>query len=640
MEENEIEYLEKVEMEEVTENGIVEMPVFTTLEDFTDSLKAFEWVYKFHSNRLTEAQMLEKMTVQAKLVGIKNFKTLYKNYKENASDTYSYGVNYSNFEEQPMELVTGNWTAENDGIYRTVNGYEELACCHPIMPVERLINIDTGLEKLKLLYCKGRRWREVIVEKKVLASSTKIVDLADYGIAVTSENAKPLIRFLSEVENLNYEVIPEKKSFSRLGFFEDEGFIPYVDNLVFDGDLNYKTIFNSITECGSREKWIEEIKEMRRFSETAKIIIAASFASPLIKICNAQVFFTHLWSSASGTGKTVALMAAASVWANPELGKYIQSFNSTQVGQERLSAFLNQLPMMIDELQLNNGKGFNVYQLSEGVGRSRGNKYGGIDTTPVWANSILTTGETPILSGATGAGAVNRVLDIECKSTEKVVEDGQKTTAVIKNNYGFAGREFVEMLYSSPTITQLVRDYFAKVYKEVCNNDTTEKQAMAAALLVTADKFATDWIFGDGNYLSVEEISKHLATKAEVSLGERGYKYMCDWVSINANRFIRVKNAYGETDDENKDTGDIYGVLDVDKAYIISSAFRKAAEDAGYNSSALLSYLKEHGLIETRGRRMTKGKRIKGTLTECVYLTLPADSEDDEELNSLDDLDF
>ena len=626
------------EATEAEKSDIVPMPVLTDIEDFTDSMAAFEWVYSFHDNKLTEAKMLEKMSNQARLAGIRNFKHLYKLYVSQVNGTYTYANNYTDFENQPMELATGTWEANNDGIYRTVNGFEELACCHPIMPVERLINIDTGLEKLKIIYCKGRRWREVIAEKKVLASASKIVDLADYGIAVTSENAKPLIRYLSEIENLNYDTIPEKKSFSRLGFFDDEGFIPYVDDLVFDGDLNYKTIFNSITQNGDRNKWLEEIRAVRKYSETAKIIIAASFASPLIKICNAQVFFTHLWSSTSGTGKTVALMAAASVWANPDLGKYIQSFNSTQVGQERLAAFLNQLPMMIDELQLNNGKGFNVYQLSEGVGRSRGNKYGGIDTTPVWSNSILTTGETPILSGSVGAGAVNRVLDIECKSNEKVIEDGQKTTAIIKNNYGFGGREFVEMLYGSDTVVEIVRDYFSKIYKDLCCNDTTEKQAMAAALLVTADGFATDWIFKDGNYLTVDEISKHLATKAEVSLGERGYKYMCDWVSINANRFLRVKNACGEIEN-GKDMGDIYGILDTDKAYVISSAFRRAAEEGGYNSAALLSYLKEHGLIETRGKATTKCKRIKGTRTECVFLTLPSD-EDDEEYNSLDDLDF
>lgn len=44
-----------------------------------------------------------------------------------------------------------------------------------------------------------------------------------------------------------------------------------------------------------------------------------------------------------------------------------------------------------------------------------------------------------------------------------------------------------------------------------------------------------------------------------------------------------------------------------------------------------LSHLKEAGLIETRGRAMTKCKRINGVQTECICLTLPLLSEDEEE---------
>lgn len=625
-------------MEEITEvsGEIMTIPEFTSAEEFLTELRAFEWVYQFHNNKFTESRMLEKMSrfAQEKFK-IRNFKSLYNDYLKEIKGNYSIMANYSNFDGQPMELITGDWEADNDGVKRTTSSEVQIACCHPIMPIERLINIDTGMEKLKLTFSKGKRWREIIVEKKIVANASKIIDLADYGIAVTSDTAKYLVKYLSEVESLNFDELPEKSSFSRLGYINNEGFIPYVDNLVFDGDLNYRTIFNSIKSCGDRDKWLDEIRAVRKYSTAAKITIAAAFASPLISVCNAQVFFTHLWSSGSGTGKTVALMCAASIWADPLLGKYIQTFNSTQVGQERLAAFLNQLPLMIDELQLNKGKdSFNVYQLSEGVGRSRGSKYGGIDTTPIWANSVITTGETPLISVFSGAGAYNRVIDIECKSTEKVIEDGLKTTSIIKNNYGFAGKEFVTLLYSSETMLQLVRDYFSKVYKELCQNDTTEKQAMAAALLVTADKFATDWIFGGGDSLTIEDISKYLATKSEVSLGERGYKYMCDWVSINANRFIRANC----TSYDDRESGDIYGVLDADKAYVIASAFRRATEEAGYNSSSLLSYLKEHGLIETSKtkRGNTQRKRIRGVPTECVFLILPNETDESD----IEDLDF
>ena len=129
------------EATEAEKSDIVPMPVLTDIEDFTDSMAAFEWVYSFHDNKLTEAKMLEKMSNQARLAGIRNFKHLYKLYVSQVNGTYTYANNYTDFENQPMELATGTWEANNDGIYRTVNGFEELACCHPIMPVERLINI-------------------------------------------------------------------------------------------------------------------------------------------------------------------------------------------------------------------------------------------------------------------------------------------------------------------------------------------------------------------------------------------------------------------------------------------------------------------------------------------------------------------
>ena len=87
-------------------------------------------------------------------------------------------------------------------------------------------------------------------------------------------------------------------------------------------------------------------------STTARIILAASFASVLLEPLNCLPFFVHLWGVDSGTGKTVALMVAASVWGDPAVGSYIKTFDGTVVGQEKTAAFLNNLPLCLDELQL------------------------------------------------------------------------------------------------------------------------------------------------------------------------------------------------------------------------------------------------------------------------------------------------
>ena len=595
-------------------------------EDFTEGTEPFEYVYQFHGNKFKERQAIEKMAEIALGLGLRGFKAMYADYLKELRQVREPTVHYTQFENQPMELQCGEWTANDMGVYRDGTGYgqAEIACPHPIMPVQRLINIDTGIEKIRLAFQRGKRWREIIVDKSVVSTASKIVNLSDNGVSVTSENAKALVRYLAEVDSANYDVIPEANSFSRLGYFPGEGFVPYVDNLIFDGDLNFRTIYQSITAKGRRSVWIEEIKKVRQYSAVAKIAIAAALASILVPICNAQVFFTHLWSSTSGTGKTVALMCAASVWGNPELGKYIQTFNSTQVGLERFAAFLNHLPLMIDEGQLDNGK-FSVYQLAEGVGRTRGNKTGGVDRTPTWSNCVITTGESPLIKQSDGAGAYNRTLDIECKSSGRVIEDGQRTSAVVKNNYGFAGRELALWLYAKDEHREMVRQAFEENYRLLCHSDTTEKQAMAAALVMTADDLLCALILQDtDNPLKVEEMARHLATKREVSMGERGYNYLCDWVGANQKRFVKAQIV--------PDNGEIYGILGDDGyVYIIRNVFMRVVEQEGYNPKALLSYLKEEQLIATRGRNMTKGKRVNGVNVECVALRMAAiDSEDDE----------
>ena len=95
-------------------------------------------------------------------------------------------------------------------------------------------------------------------------------------------------------------------------------FSPYVDDLIFDGDVSYKHLYDAVSEKGSAEKWIQFVRDIRAEGNIpTKIVLAAAFASILVEPCNCSCFLVHLWNG-SGNGKTVALMLAASVWANPK----------------------------------------------------------------------------------------------------------------------------------------------------------------------------------------------------------------------------------------------------------------------------------------------------------------------------------
>ena len=586
----------------------------------------YEALYAYHKEPFTHAAKMEELAAYSVSKGFKGCKTTQHKYVETlkAQSGTHYIDNVTNFTNQPLELNAGDWEADDSGIFKK-NGYnDEVACPHPIMPVERLVNIDTGEEKLQLAFRKGTIWRKIIVSKTVLASSNKVTELAGSGIAVTSQNARAFIQYISDMENMNYYLIPEKKSIGRFGYIPDEGFSPFVDGLIFDGDANFKAMFQTVRSRGSEAKWLETAAEVREMSTTAKIILAASFASVLLEPLNCLPFFVHLWGVDSGTGKTVALMVAASVWGDPAVGAYVKTFDGTVVGMEKTAAFLNNLPFCLDELQLaKDSKGrttFDVYKLAQGVGRTRGNRSGGVDLTPTWRNCILTTGESPLTGTASGAGAVNRVIDIECKSAQAVIKDGMRISGAVKRNYGFAGRKFVERLYQPGVIDQ-VSERYRELFRILSDRDTTEKQAMAAAAIILADELACQWIFSGQQPLTIEQVSEFLASKAAVSAGDRGYKYLCDWVTQNSNKLC------GRSENPNIE---VLGALEDGRAYIIRSVFERILQDAGYSTAAMISYLKQSNLIETRGRANTKGKRINGLPTECFCLRLPSVELDDE----------
>lgn len=598
-------------------------------EDFL-TLAPYEALYAYHKQPFIHAAKTAELAAYAdKVAHFKGFKTMYKRYLESlkVQSGTVYIDNVTNFTGQPLELNAGDWEAGDDGIFHKAGFGEETACPHPIMPVERLVNIDTGEEKLTLAYCKGGKWRRVIIDKVVLANSNKVTELARYGIAVTSQNARAFVEYISDVENLNYDKIPEKKSIGRFGYIHGEGFSPYVDGLIFDGDANFRSMFQAVRSEGRYELWKQTAAEVRGMSLTAKIILAASFASVLLQPLNCLPFFVHLWGVDSGTGKTVALMVAASVWGDPSIGAYVKTFDGTVVGQEKTAAFLNNLPLCLDELQLakdNRGRtNFDVYKLAQGVGRTRGNRAGGVDLTPTWRNCILTTGESPLTGQASGAGAVNRVIDIECKSAEAVIQDGMRISGLVKRNYGFAGKAFVEELYKDASVLEQVTLRYQDIFRTLSALDTTEKQAMAAAAIILADELACKWIFnGTQTPITINEISAFLASKAAVSAGDRGYKFLCDWVTQNSNRLC------GRDESANID---VLGTIENGRAYIIRSVFERVLQDAGYSTAAMVSYLKQEGLIETRGKHNTRSKRINTIPTECFCLVLPQVTPDDEE---------
>lgn len=587
-----------------------------TYEDFTKTATPYEWLYAQRQNKFVMKQLMEQMKEKAGAVGVRGFVALFNAYCESMAQREGVVLGrVTEFEGQPLELATGEYLCVEPTVSLLDKfGYTEIICRHPIMPVRRLVNIDSGEERLEIAYKKGKVWRRIVVEKSVIASSNKILDLAAVGIFVNSDNAKALSTYLLAMEEINYDKIPEQNSVSRLGWVGPGSFSPYVGDLIFDGETSFRHIFGSVQSAGSYAKWLEAVLRVRAEKTEARIALAASFASVILEPCGLLPFFTHFWGGTEN-GKTVLLMLAASVWASPKLGSYVTTFNATNVGMEMTATFLNSLPLCVDELQIQSAAGIKdfdriIYQLTEGVGRTRGAKMGGLQKQSTWRNCIITNGEHPISSANSGGGAVNRIIEIECPN--KVYSDLVGLCATINENYGHAGREFVEMLQidgAKDYANNLQKHYF----RELLKCDSTEKQAASAAAILAADALATSMIFHDENELTVSDLVRVMAKKTDVDVNSRALDFIYQLVGSNPMHF--KPNDYGEY------RAEIWGKVDFEHIYFVKSVFDRELQQAGYNPTSFLSWAKRRGIIECdKDGRRTKSTRIAGSVLKAVCI--------------------
>ena len=347
------------------------------------------------------------------------FFNVYKAFQMDYEQKMRQTGNCTKFTEQPLELECGEWQATDLGIktMRMKNNdmIPVIACNHPILPVEILKNVDTATERITLAYFKSAQWQTITVDRSVCANVNKIVDaLSQYGIEVTSDNAKSLVRYISDCVSLNPKTLEPKKSINRLGW-SGSLFVPYAEDVRYEGDPDYETIFRNVRQAGDFGTWKALCADLRQ-NLPMRMMMAASFASVLLEPLKVLPFVLHVWGT-TGTGKTVALMVAMSIWGNPKMGGLVKTMNMTKNAIMRNASFLCSIPFAGDELQTIKDKwqgNFDqlIYQVTEGVDRGRAKAKGGVDETRTWKNSFLFTGEEPITKANSGGGSKNRVIEI------------------------------------------------------------------------------------------------------------------------------------------------------------------------------------------------------------------------------------
>lgn len=512
-------------------------------------------------------------------------------------------------EKSYPQMACGSWIATENGIFSSeTSKAKDLVCHHPIMPVRRLKNIETGEEQITIAFKRDGYWTEITVPKIEVVTSRAITNLARFGVQVNSENARLLVKYLADLEMWNADMIDIQHSTSKLGWHGNV-FVPYDLSIVFDGEYRFRTLFQSIQEQGEYFKWVTLAKQVRSCGRLEpRIALAASFASVLIQPLDALPFIIDFYGQTGG-GKTVTINIAASVWGNPAPGAYVGNFRSTDTSLETRADMLNNFPMILDDSKnasqyIRDNYETLIYNLCSGKGKGRSNKELGAVKENTWSNVTICNGENPISEFADSGGAINRIIEIEC--SEDIYENPAEVNSIVMKNYGFAGRVFVGNIkkFESDELKEMKMG----IENEFEKYNFPAKQVMAIATLLLADKLATDCIFQDGRALTVEDVAGIPTRKKDVSEGQRCYEFLLESLVV-----------YGQHFDAQYDSIDQWGFIENDAlgndyVFFYIAPLDTLLKKNGFSRKAFTAWAMNRGLLRCSGDRDTyvrrEGKKV------------------------------
>ncbi len=531
--------------------------------------------------------------------------------------------------DAPVQLrQPPNWRFRADGIFM-IHEKTGLPVCIsriPILLSRRIKSIETGMERIEICYRRDNQWHHAIFNRSTLFQSRTITQLSDLGITVTSENSKSLVKFLFDLEAENIDLLDRAECVEQLGW-HGKRFVPGDKDLVVDVDMSMRRYLDAYYPEGTMDDWLTTIRPHRK-NLLFRFILAAAVAAPLLRLIKHRIFLIHIWGE-TRIGKTAALKAALSAWGDPD--RLIASFYATQVGLERLAGFFRDLPLGVDEKQVDT-KLFSenlTYMLSMGAGKVRGTKTGGIQPAQTWRTIVITTGEEPLSAVSSHSGMYSRLLEIYGHLFENETEARQLHNVT---SFGHAGPAFIQHVMKTP-VNEIQERYekFDKQFNKWLGGGKHQPQHISAvAVVAMADSYLSQWLFeeneetAEGKALDMGvEVIKTLHTAREtMDMVKQAYDFIQQWLASNSEQFgPDARNPrFGAVDRD-----------DPDRVYVYPYILRKALKDENFNDQSVLQGLMKRGLLPGVKDTPSVVRKIEGRSVRVIPFDVEPKQEEEAE---------
>ncbi|MCF6147323.1 MAG: DUF927 domain-containing protein [Candidatus Kuenenia sp.] len=513
----------------------------------------------------------------------------------------------------------------------------------PLFIVGRAIDVDLGLEDVKIAFKRDGKWKYTWISKRIISDSKKILELSDHGLPANSRNAGKMVEYLATFEAFNMNIIPRtyiskgvgRKSIEGKQVFILNKMVSQQENKSFQGgkdisveffpEPGFERFVKALKPEGTYVKWRECIEPTLKYPYAA-FAFYASFAAPLLRMLKAPNFIIDFWGHTS-LGKTTVLELAASVWGNPhkEAGGLVFGWDSTRVFLEKIANFFCDIPIFPDDSQTVDDRTMSsmLYQIANGVGKGRGS-IAGIRHTPTWHTICFSTGERPLSECTNFSGARARTIELYGSPFPNAgAEFINDLKQCIRENYGHAGIKFIQGLLSfwnnQDEITRLKADY--KMYQRAlsmeANSEVGDRYSQYFAVVKLAIDLVHQILGIDDPITAKESIDRVFGYVIEESLedidiGTRAMQHLLSWASGNEKYFKNTDcESYGQWKE-----GEYIGIYPHKLAEVLRSE--------KYSERAILRSWAEKGWIKREGGKFTCSRtvRIEEGVTKNRRLTL------------------
>ncbi|MEL5848241.1 MAG: DUF927 domain-containing protein [Candidatus Igneacidithiobacillus chanchocoensis] len=238
--------------------------------------------------------------------------------------------------------------------------------------------------------------------------------------------------------------------------------------------------------------------------------VAAALAGPLLYLTGRQGGGLHLVGDSS-TGKSTALLVAASIWGGPS---FIRTWRATGNGLEGAAAEVNDTALILDEIGQADPReiGSIVYAIGNGTGKARANRSGLARKVTRWRVMLLSSGERTLAAHmaedrgrAPKAGQLVRLLDIPVKRQHGLYDELQDMGGgaalsdhlkqATQRHYGKIGVAFLERLVAESPKLDLPGKLAAilKTQDFHAQDGLHQRAAATLALCGIAGELAQEW---------------------------------------------------------------------------------------------------------------------------------------------------